>query len=253
MEAAAGYGGVAAEPADVLPAARAHGAHRLVGGVVRHLGKDSVVHLLRLAADEGQEGVSREPRRTLHVQEVAEGGVDVHVRHHGVADPASREPARPAHDEHDADAVVGEVALGAWEGDAVVGGADDEGVRLEARLAQGIEHHPHAGVQQARAGVKCRHVGAHGGRIGERGRRTHIARVGIGLGELAVRLGEPHGEEERLGRRVPQPRGGGRRDVLGVVAGHGHDLVIADDLGPGRDVLHADERRPIAGIAQRVR
>ena len=125
---------VVVKAADVLPALRADRALGLVGRVVGNLGEDGLVQLRHLAPDERQRGGALEQARATDLEQVAEGREDVDMRHQRVANLAAAEAAGPAHDQHHADAVVGQVALHARAGDAVVRGADDQGVLGQAGL-----------------------------------------------------------------------------------------------------------------------
>ena len=93
--------------------------------------------------------------------------------------------------------------------------------------------------------------------IGESGRfggRNRVERVAHGgrLEVVAVGLEEPDREEERLARPLAQQLHGRGRDVLRLAGVGVGDVVVAEVLGVGRDVLLADHRRPVAGVAQRV-
>jgi hypothetical protein len=69
---------------------------------------------------------------------------------------------------------------------------------------------------------------------------------------LAVGLEEADGEEEGPVAGALQYVEGHGHDVVGVVGGDLIDLVVADDVGSLGDVLLADERGPVAVLAQDV-
>ena len=92
-------------------------------------------------------------------------------------DPAAGEAARPAHDHHHADAAVVQGRLGAGEGEAVVGRADDQRVVRQAEVVEGVEDGADALVERAGAGLEGGHVLAGRRRVGQVGRRQRVERV----------------------------------------------------------------------------
>lgn len=112
------------EDAHVLPALCADGPLRVVGGVVG----DLVAQAVGVALHEGHERPALQTVGRVDAGDVAQGGVEVEVGDHRVDPPAAGEPVRSAHEQHHADAPVEEGGLGPRVGEAVVGGADDEGV-----------------------------------------------------------------------------------------------------------------------------
>ena len=213
----------AVEAPDIFVALRAHGAGGLVGGVVVDFGEDLVVDLRPLAAQDGQEGAPLQAGGLFDLQEFAEGGEDIELRDHGVADFAAAEDAGAAHDQRHAPAGIGEIALHAGEGDAVVGGADDERVGGEPVTFQSVEHDAHAVIEQARAGVESGHVAAGLRGVGQGDGRLQVARVvgGRGLGIFAMGLEEADVHEEGLGgvagrNSAASGRDGGGAGVLGA-------------------------------------
>ena len=99
-------------------------ALRLVGRMIVHLGENLFVDLggsrrappAASTCPSSHAGVSMSSRSQMV-------GKQVDVRHHGVADFAAGEAARAAHDQRHAHAVIGQIALHAGKGDAVIGGA----------------------------------------------------------------------------------------------------------------------------------
>ena len=67
-----------------------------------------------------------------------------------------------------------------------------------------------------------------------------------------MRFQEPDGQKERLLDGCAQEINRGRRDVFGVGALYLDNPVVADGLGFSGDVLYADQRGAITGLAQRV-
>ncbi len=180
-------------------------------------------------------------------------GVDVDVRDQRVGCLAAREPARPAHDQHHAEPAVGHRRLGAGEGDAVVGGADDQRVGRMAVALEGIQHRAHAAVERPGAGDEGGHVPPGLGRVREVGRRLEVELVaGQRLEELAVRLEEPDRQEEGLAGRFAEQVDRHRRDVVDAVRVDLDDAVVADLVRALRDVLLADQRRAVAGVPEAV-
>ena len=96
------------------------------------------------------------------------------------------EAAGAAQHQHDANAVVGEVALHGGEGNAVVCGANDEGIVGQAVVSQGGEDAAHFGVEGAGRVDVLGHVTARLRGIGKRRGWSHVARIG---GILALGLG----------------------------------------------------------------
>ena len=64
-------------------------------------------------------------------------------------------PPGAADDEHDARALVGEGGLGAREGEAVVGGADDQGALHEPPTVERAEHRPDPLVEDRTLALKA--------------------------------------------------------------------------------------------------
>ena len=156
--------------------------------------------------------------------------------------------------EHDAEPAVAQRRLRARERQAVVGREDDERVVGQALLVERVQDRADALVERARAGLERRHVGARLGRVGQvRGRRA-VERVAhrAGLEELAVGLEEADREEERLRRPAAEQLLGRGRDRVDLRGADVDDVVVAEHARVDGEVLLADERRPVAGLAQRV-
>ncbi len=187
-------------------------------------------------------------------EHVADRREEVDVRHERVGDLAAGEPARAAQDQHHADAAVGQRRLGAREGDAVVGGADDERVARKARVVERVEHRPDAAVERARAGGERGHVA----------RASRPCRAGSPAAARSARRRPTGWKNSRWVSKKPTDRKNGSAGALrrmSIVTGatsstrRRRDLdhpVVADDVGPLRDVLLADQRRVVADRAQRV-
>ena len=144
--------------------------------------------------------------------------------------------------------------LRAREGQPVVRGEHDERVVGQAGLVEGVEDRAHALVQGARAGLEAGHVVARLGRVGQVGGRGAVEGVahGAGLEELAMGLEEADRREEGLRRPAAQQLARGGRDRVDLRRADVDDVVVAERLRVAGDVLLADERRPVAGLAQRV-
>ena len=164
------------------------------------------------------------------------------------------EAAGPAHDQHHAEAAVGQRRLRAREREPVVGGEDHDRVVGELVLVERVEHGADAVVERARARLVGGHVAPRLGRVGQVGGRQRVERVAHRgrLEVLAVRLEEPDREEERLRRALGDQPQRGRRDLVDVVVVDVDDVVVAEHAGLAREVLLADEPGPVAGVAQRV-
>ena len=164
------------------------------------------------------------------------------------------EAAGPAHDQHHADPAVGQRRLGAREREPVVGGEDHERVVGEVVLVERVEHRADALVERARARLVGGHVAPRLGRVGQVGRRQRVERVAHRgrLEVLAVGLEEADREEERLRRALGDQLQRRRRDLVDVVVVDVDDVVVAEHVRVAREVLLADERGPVAGVAQRV-
>jgi hypothetical protein len=67
-----------------------------------------------------------------------------------------------------------------------------------------------------------------------------------------VGLEEPDREEERLRRAAAEQLLGRRRDRVDLGRADVDDVVVAEDGGVDGQVLLADERRPVARLAQRM-
>lgn len=155
--------------------------------------------------------------------------------------------------ERHAEAAIEQIALHIGEGEAVIGGADDERVGAESAAFERVEHVTDALIENAGAGVKAGHIGAGGGGVGHRHGWLDVPRivVGGGCGVGAVGFEEADVEEEGLGgTAVEEARGG--RDVGDAIRLRTAEIVIPDGLGLGGDVLEPAEDRAIAGIAERV-
>ncbi len=241
------------KPPYVLPTLGPDRPVRLVGSVVGRLGEDRVMEALDLSPHQRQQRGALQPVRVLGAGDVAEGRVDVEVADRRV-DHLSRREAGPADDHHHPDAAVEEGRLGAGEGDAVVGRADDDRVLDQAEVVQGVEDCADPLVERAGAGLELGHVAARHLRVRQvRGRQRveGVADRGRG-GEFAVGLEEADRHEPGLRRRLAQRLDRQRGDELGVVLVDRDDLVVADHPGVERDVLLADQDRAVAGGAQRV-
>ena len=148
---------------------------------------------------------------------------------------------------------IGHRGLGAGEGDAVVGGTDHQRVAAVAVAIERIQHRPHATVKRTGAGNEGGHVAARLGHIGQVRGRPDVVLVALQrLEELPVGLEEPDRHEERLGRRVAQQVDCDRGDVVDPAGVDLDHIVVADLVRPLGDVLLADQRRVVPGVAQRV-
>jgi len=98
----------------------------------------------------------------------------------------------PAHDQHDAQAVIGQTAFHAGESDSVIRGRDDQRVVQLTGLTQGIQDHADALIVLAHTGVVVGHVAPHLRQVWQRRRGQDEVRVVQfgGRRELAVRVGK---------------------------------------------------------------
>ena len=164
------------------------------------------------------------------------------------------EAAWAPHDQHHADAVIGQIALHPREGNAVVSGADHQSVVRQAACVERIEHRTDPTVEYPRTGVEGRHILPGLRAVGEKAGRQAIPRMVLRpwRGELAVSLGETNGQEEGLPGHAAQVAGSGRGDVFDATAWKLYDLVVPNALRPLGHVLDADQRRAVACLAKRV-
>ena len=249
------HGQVALAPApDVLVPARADRAVRVVGGVVGELGEDRVVDVARVAAHGRYQRAALDVVGDRDPGQVAERREQVDAGHERVVDAAAVEAARAAHDQRHAEPAVAERRLRARERDPVVRGEDHDRVVRQLLLVERAEHGADAMVEAARGLLERRHVAPRDRRVGQVGGRQRVERVAHRgrLEVVAVGLEEADREEERLARAVAQQRHGGGRDVMDLGRVGVADEVVAEVLGVGGDVLLADHRGPVAGVAQRV-
>ena len=128
----------------------------MVGG----LGEGRLVQAVDLAAHQRHQRSALQPVGLLDPGQLAEGRVDVEVGDRGVDHLAAGE-AGAAHDHHHPGAAVVQGRLGAGEGDAVVGGAEDQGVLDDAEVVEGVEDAADALVERAGAGLEGGDVAAH--------------------------------------------------------------------------------------------
>ena len=146
------------------------------------------------------------------------------------------------------------VAFAPRERDAVIGRADHERVVGQALRLERVEHRADARDRASAAlstndAMSRRVVGtcrAGSPAVGSIARRRARARRSAG----ASRRSRP--KEERLRRRSAEELDRGRRDVVDTGRVDLHHAVVADDVGPLRDVLLADQRRVVPDLAQRV-
>jgi hypothetical protein len=235
-------------------APRADGPLRVVRGVVGELREELGADLGGRPADERHERAPVGGRGRRDPGELAERGVEVDLGDERVADPAATEASRAADDEHDADPPVGEPALGPRDGEPVIRGEHHERVVRESRLVEPPQDLPDPAVQGAGARREGRHVGPGLGRVGQPGRRGTVEGVArrAGLEEPAVGLEEPDRQEERLRRARREHPQRGRRHRLDPGGRDVDHLVVAEGPGVLRDVLLADERRPVPRPAEGV-
>ncbi len=207
-----------------------------------------------LAAQERHQRLALQPVRRIDPGDLAEGRVDVEVGDRLVDHLAAGEGA--AHDHHHAGTAVGQRRLAAGEGDAVVGGADDQGVVDQAEVVEGVEDGADPLVERAHAGLELGHVAPRRRQVGQVRGRQRVKRVADrgGRREVTVGLEEadrheprfvgPFGPAQRLDRQ--------RRDILGLVRLDLDHLVVADHPRVLGDVLLADQDRVVAAAPQRV-
>ena len=126
----------------------------------------------------------------------------------------------------------------------------------EARSSSSAsQHRADAAVERARAGVEGGHVAARLGRVGQvrrRARRSARRRRSGSKNSRCVsknptdrKNGSAGGVAQQVDRRPARRR---RRGVVSILT----TLVVADHVRALRDVLLADQRRVVAGVAQRV-
>ena len=96
--------------------------------MVVYLCKDLLIYLILFTPNQGHHRLALQPGRRLNAKILAEGREYVDMRYHGIAYAPTAETAGAAHDQHDADAVVGKIALHSWHGQSVVRCTDDEGI-----------------------------------------------------------------------------------------------------------------------------
>jgi hypothetical protein len=221
--------------------------------VVGHLGEEDVVDLARLAADQRHQAGALQPGRLLDPGQLADRRVDVEVADEAVEDAAAEEAAGAAHDHHHPDPAVIQGRLRVGEGEAVVGGADDQGAVLEPALVEAVEDGADPLVERAGAGLEGGHVGAGLRRVRQVRRRQRVERVADRgrdpVGAVGLEEADRH-EEGLLGGAEALDRG--RGDVGGVVAVDLDHLLVADHLRVLGDVLLADQDRAVAGLMQRM-
>ena len=172
---------------------------------------------------------------------------------HRVDDPAAREAAGAAHDEHHSRAAVVQCRLRVRERQSVVGGAHDQRVVGEPLPVELVQDRPDALVERAGARLERRHVLTRGRGIREvlGGQRVEGVPDGCGGVEAPMGLEEAHRHEERAARGAQALDRGGR-DVVRAIARHRQDLVIPDDVRVLGDVLLSDQYRVVAGLPQRM-
>ena len=172
-----------------------------------------------------------------------------------VGDAAAAEAAGPAHDQHHAEPAVGQRRLGARERQPVVGREDHERVVGESgrRARPAPRRRPGRASARSPCRPPCRAASrACRGGCARRQRVERVAHRGR-LEEVAVGLEEADRQEERL-------RSAARAGAPTAAGATGRDLRGRRSRRPGRsrcrpgprDVLLADQRRRVAGVAQRV-
>ena len=146
------------------------------------------------------------------------------------------------------------VALAPGNGEPVVGGEDHERVVGEAVLVERVQHRADALVERARAGLEGGHVAPRLRRVGQVGGRQRVERVAHRgrLEVLAVGLEEPDERKNGCGGRLAQTAAAPRGRPIDARGVDVDDVVVAEVVGVAREVLLADQRGPVAGLAQRV-
>jgi len=221
--------------------------------VVGDLGEDLVVEGRGLTLDQRHQRLALEEAGWIDPGDLAQGRIDVELGDHQIDDLAAVEPVRPAHDHHHPDAAVEQGRLGLREGEAVVGGADDQGVVCESTHVEAVQHRTDALVQRAHTRLEGGHVVAGDEVVGQVLGRQRIERVAhrVRRREVPVGLEEPDRHEERLLRALHRVERA-RSDQPGEVRVETPDFVVADHPWVLRDVLLADEDGAVAGLLQRV-
>ena len=135
----------------------------------------------------------------VYADHIAQGGEEINLRDHAIDDFAARK-TRSSHDEQDADAVIGEVAFHHGECDAVIGGADDDGVFGKSGTIYGVEDAPDFSIEDANAGFVSGGIVSGFGSVGQRRRGYAIARIvsRLWFGKAAMGNGISDVEKEGL-------------------------------------------------------
>ena len=198
-----------------------------------------------------------EPVGSLDAGDVADRRVDVEVAHERVVDPPSLEAARAPHDQHHADAAVVHRAFASgnarpW---SVVRITSVSSTRPCSSSA--FEHRADPLVERAGAGLERRHVPPGRPRCrrcspadGSRARRARTrARSTRGGSRRSRPTGRTAG---RCPARSAISRVAAGATSLTLVVSSVDDVVVADVVRIGRDVLLTDQARPVAGLAEHV-
>src|SRR3989440_2884978 len=111
------------------------------------------------------------------MQQITNSWKEIDLRDQCIIDFSTKKSSGTAHDQHHTDTMVGQVALHAWESNAVVGCANHQRVLREPLCIQRIKYSTNALIKDPGAGFKSAHVEASLGSIGQRGRRQGIMRI----------------------------------------------------------------------------
>ncbi len=218
------------------------------------LGKDFIVQSRSVARDERNEGATLYVIGNGNARHLANGGKDVYVGDHRVDDLSATEGAGAAQEKHDPDTMIGEMALHAGKGDAMISRADDERVTGEAVAVEGIEDAADGSVEDAEGFAEACHVLADGGVVRQGQRRLEVAGIvlGVGFGKGAVGFKEADGEKKgtlvffgQEGLDWISDIAGGAAIMLGD-----DNAFVADALIAGGFVLDARECGEITVAAQ---
>src|SRR5947209_12205015 len=107
-----------AEVSNVVITGRTNRALRLVSSVIVHFGEQFLVNAVCFSPYEGEEGLAFQPSGLLDVQQLANRGIEVHLRHHGVAYFPAPKTTGASHHQVDGGAVYRKVALHTWKGNS---------------------------------------------------------------------------------------------------------------------------------------
>lgn len=206
------------------------------------------------------------------VSEVEERGGDVGMADEGVVGDAALWLVGVADDEGDAEAGFVDGGFGSREGDAVVGGEDDEGFVVEVGLFEHVDEVGEAGIDAGDALVVLGEFGAAFGGVWEEWRDDDLVWLVEGFGDAGVLLlvgevaegvglmwevevlvgavwvDEADVEEEGFGV-VGEDDGACLFDGGDGVAGFCGELLVVVEDGVGGDVVFADEGGAVAGFS----